>query len=154
MSNSLRLAKYRSPFSIEQSTNEWLIVERFGSNGEFITISDAGAIVGSPDAAPDGITPSNSMHGVLLRETDDEAVFLLARHLTDEASVEGRFFPADGYARLSRINGQLTLEASGRHAHQESGGQLQDVPDPQVGDGMAWHFDAKQVQWSGQEGSP
>jgi hypothetical protein len=155
MFNELGLATYASPGSIQRREKEWLIVTRSAS-GETLTISDAGGITGAPTTAPDNLEPENTMFGLLLREDHAEATFLLVRHLPLNTSVPGRFFPVDGYAVVDNSGGVINLKASGRHAHSEGtvDGQpvLYDVPLPAPGAGMAWHFDAKQVVWTGQTG--
>jgi hypothetical protein len=153
MSNSLGMASYMTPATVQGRGREWLIVARSG-DGKYIEISDSGEIVGEGLSAPDEITPNNTMFGILLREAESEAVFLLVRHLPFSASVTGRFFPVDGYVSIVRSEGNLGLHASGRHAHSEGNingtDVLYDIPFPAPGAGRAWHFDAKYVPWGGE----
>lgn len=147
MHNILALAPYERPDNRGGPLIEWLVVERSGADGERLTISDAGSAPSTaPADAPSGLTPNNTMYGLLLHENEigDDAVFLLARHLPAGVTVEGSFFPADGYARLSSYCFGLQLRAAGRHAHDGAG---QDIPDPAPGEGLSWHFDAKRVRW-------
>ncbi len=136
MHNTIRIApSYDRPDLTNPPGNEWLIVERSGADGEVLTISDAGPILGTA-TAPDGLSENNSMFGVLLHENEigNDAVFVLARHLPVGGTVPGSFFPADGYARVSETCAGLHLRAAGRHAHDAAG---DDIPDPAPGQGFS-----------------
>lgn len=151
MYNTIAMASYDRPDLTNPPGSEWLIVERSGADGEFLTISDAGYVGDPPPAsAPAGIVENNSMCGVLLHEDEsgEDAVFLLVRHLPPGGSVPGSFFPADGYARMSHTCAGVLLRAAGRHAHDSSG---DDIPNPGPGEGFSWHFDAEKVSWAGEE---
>ena len=146
--NELGLAfDYFNPHLINLILYEWLIVERSGPNGEKLTISDAGtAPTTRPPDAPDDLSPINSMFGILLYESADknEATFLLVRHLPSGESVPGSFFPVDGCVSLVKDCGVI-MRTAGRHAHDSDGN---DIPNPTVGLGMAWHFKASKVNWA------
>lgn len=152
MYNKLGLAKYESPAVLTSNAAEWLIVT-LSPTGDIITISDAGAAPAEePPAAPDSLLPNNTITGILIREGGDTGgTFILVRHLPDNMSVAGTFFPADGYAKLYTDGSRIFLEASGRHAHSigEHNGApvLHDCPLPAPGDtkALAWHFDAHNV---------
>ena len=154
MHNTIAMATYDRPDLTNPPGNEWLIVERSGADGEVLTISDAGGAPETPPAAaPDGLVENNSMFGVLLHENeiDNDAVFLLVRHLPASGSVPGSFFPADGYARVSETCSGLHLRSAGRHAHDGAGN---DIPDPGPGQGFSWHFDAWRRVWSNEVFTP
>ena len=147
MHNTIAIASYDRPDLTNPPGHEWLIVERSGTDGEVLTISDAGGAPAAPPAtAPAGLTENNSMYGVLLYENEhgNDAVFLLVRHLPAGGSVPGDFFPADGCARVSETCGGLHLRTAGRHAHDGDGN---DIPDPAPNQGFSWHFDAWRVNW-------
>jgi hypothetical protein len=160
MGNEIHTGNYDPPKLLPtNSGTEWLIVRRFGEQGQFIEISDTTsngqpAVFQRPmpSAAPEGLQPNNSMLGLLLREHGDtQATFLLSRRNVDKLGLSGRFFPADGYCELSVKEGRWVISASGRHAHVAEGEHKgQDIPDPKDGEGMSWHFDATSVYWSHQ----
>ena len=149
MHNAIAMAGYFTPHNILNSGHEWLIVERSGSEGDILTISDAGGATSVPPTdAPASLSENNSMYGILLYEEEREAVFLLVRHLPAGGIVPGSFFPADGCAILTEECNGFFMRASGRHAHDATGN---DIPNPPVGGpGFAWHFDAKRVNWVNQ----
>ncbi len=146
MHNEIGIAPdYFRPHVITIISHEWLIVERYGTEGEMLTISDAGSSPSTaPSQAPAGLSPNNTMFGVLLHEdsANNEAVFLMVRHLPTGESVPGSFFPVDGCVRI--VDCGMVMRTGGRHAHNAGG---EDNPDPSPGQGFAWHFNAKRVRW-------
>jgi len=160
MGNEIHTGRYDPPklLPTERDT-EWLIVRRFGEQGQFIEISDT-TLDGKPASyerpmpatAPAGLQANNSMLGLLVREHGDErATFLLARRNVDDLPVSGTFFPVDGYCELAVKEGRWVISASGRHAHVMEGKHKgQDIPDPKGDEGRSWHFDAMSAYWSHQ----
>lgn len=157
MLNTLRIGPYDFPYRTNPPTSEWLIASRGGPDGAYLTISDTANSVG-PDTktAPPELEPQNSIVGVLAEEADGTAEFLWLRHLPSGVSVPGRFFPADGVARLSYADGAFGLRAFGRHAHSAgtsgTGQVLHDIPHPAPNSDGAinWHFLAEERPWKPQ----
>jgi hypothetical protein len=153
MMNQLRLAPYYDPLAVSSPTPEWLIVERMGST---LTISDTQrATDGSDTEAPVALTANNTLVGVLIETSDEIDTFLFMRHLPPPLQTAGGFFPADGYARLSRVReDRLALSAHGRHAllPETRNGQsvLVDMglPSPSAPEARTWHFDAVELPWA------
>ncbi|MEM6550285.1 MAG: hypothetical protein AAF713_21485 [Pseudomonadota bacterium] len=154
MLNSLRIGPYEQPYRANAPTAEWLIASRGGPDEAYLTISDTATPVG-PDtaAAPRDLAPQNSILCVLAENADSVAEFLMLRHRPAAVAVPGRFFPADGAARLTERDGTLSLSAFGRHAHSAgtSGGRavLHDIPDPapNASGAITWHFQAVERPW-------
>jgi hypothetical protein len=159
MANDLGRAPYEMPNKIVERGQEWLIVSRFGPDGEYLSISEAGAIAGGAAEVPAGIRPVNSILGILANcdEGTQTAEFLLTRNLPDGITVAGTFFPAEGFARLTKDTETVRLHACGRHAHSRGSAEgrevLRDVPNPAPGtrSGQAWQFDARRVPWSAEK---
>ena len=57
MANRLALAPYEQPGAPFRNVKEWLIVKRWGENGAFVSISDAGGVSEFPAEAPADIAP-------------------------------------------------------------------------------------------------
>lgn len=160
MRNALRVGPYGMPHATTRSTQEWLIVERLGDEGEIIRISDASAqSAANGHDAPDALVVNNTIIGLLAERDFDaraSAQFLLIRHFEHAADLEGIFFPADGFALLTGGANEIGLRAFGRHAH--STGQIgghtvyfdTPHPAPQSASALNWHFDAIQVPWINQ----
>ena len=102
--------------------------------------------------APDGLGPNNTIVGLYAATERNSGVdvFQLVRHLPNGMETSGRFFPADGYARVFENGNGLQLEAHGRHFHsvETRNGDVAFIdagtPEPQLGAGRNWHFDAEQ----------
>lgn len=97
------------------SIAEWLIVARWGAQGEYLslgrTFRDA-----RRGAAPINLAPVWTVVGRLLRlPPAGHASFLLTAAPPAEA-VAGAFAPAEGHVRLSGRPGALRLFAEGMHA--------------------------------------
>lgn len=163
MSNNIHTGDYDPPeLDPARSGYEWLIVRRWGERGQYLEISDAGAIAAQgsgpgdeavpplPGRAPENLTANNSMLGLMVRSHGDTgAVFLLVRRNVDHQPLGGAFFPVDGYAELMRDGPGWRLRASGRHAHTAN---REDIPNPEnEGHAMSWHFDAVSVYWQHQQ---
>lgn len=176
MRGSFSLAPYGTPFragggaGTGQAQTTWLIVCRWGQEGEYLSIARAEG----PDQPlpPLGLRPQATFLGLRLAETrsriangqgngqDGQAgegpSFLLVRHLPPGVSVAGVFHPTDGIARLTGPAGALRLDAAGRYAHLRGESQhaeiRADVPDPPEGaaEAMAWSLDARRLPWIGE----
>jgi hypothetical protein len=153
----IELAPYDEPMHRLGSSTEWLIVSRWGGNGEFLSLSRTG-VVRDGIAAPDGLQPRTTFVGILLPALDVPEVsgFLMVRHMPPGITVAGTFAPSDGYARLSFTETALTLAAAGRYAHSRGGYEgrrmLHDIPDPppQAASAFAWRVTATRRPWSGE----
>ena len=156
MAATISIARYATPSEILRPIRRWTIVSRFGPENEYLTLSTAAAIQPGQTEAPIGLSPTNTVFGILLSETESESMFLLLRHLPRGVNIAGTFFPAEGYAQLGGSFDQLHIRIGGRHAH--SHGRLNtqdiryDVPVPAPGSkwAMAWHVDAVHRPWSGE----
>ena len=100
------------------SYGEWIIVSRFGANGEYITISLTATIAGAsldPDALPPlGIAPVITFFGCIIHRVPNEPIrFLLAQHLPSGMLVAGKFRPCKGTADLSPTAAGISLQACG-----------------------------------------
>lgn len=155
MLNVLRIGPYDAPHRTNAPTNEWLIATLGGPENKYLTISDTSATVGqATDRAPTELSEQNSIVAVLAEDDGGTLQFLMVRHLPDGLSVQGRFFPADGAASLSRQEDVLQLRAFGRHAHSRGTlgdqGILHDIPDPapNAEGAINWHFSAEERPWT------
>ncbi|TYC51316.1 hypothetical protein FMN50_22515 [Rhodobacterales bacterium] len=157
MFNRLGLGPYFQPARIETDLEEWLIVERFGRNGEYLVVSTAGTEQDPASfQAPPDLVEHKSMLGILIDiALDGEgATFLFTRNLVGNQVVKGSFFPADGYVTLERHQSGIRLTAAGRHAHDISSGPrgpvFKHIPEPTPaaeGEARNWHFDAVMRPW-------
>lgn len=160
MFNQLRLGPYDAPHVSAAPNQEWLIVERSGADGEYLLVSDGRSDAEVDDGpAPADLVPGNTLVALLAKTkagTDPIVQFIFVRHPPVGLVVGGTFFPADGFAEIVEINGELRLSAVGRHFHTrgECCGDvvLHDVcdPAPGAGGGVNWHFDAEQRPWPAQ----
>jgi hypothetical protein len=157
MAADIARSDYAKPTLIRSRSREWLIACRWGSDGEYLSIAMAGAILDPGLAAPDAIAPVHSLFGVLVAESETEAAstFLLVRQLPVPIELAGTFFPADGYALLQQRE-TISLVSKTRYSH--SCGWLdgreirKDIPDPapSSAEAMAWHVEAKRCNWIGE----
>ncbi len=153
MFNRLGVGPYEHPGTIDRSSEEWLIVER---RDLFLKIS-RGSLPASPACleAPEDITVDNTLFGQFVESNSDtnEDVFLLTRGAARRSGRSKNFFPASGYARLSKMAGKIKLAAHGRQF-------LRTEPIPARGatslmspqleqetKSFNWHFDAIQYYW-------
>ncbi|MDB5373181.1 MAG: hypothetical protein JWP04_1823 [Belnapia sp.] len=166
-------APYGTPFRHGQAQATWLIVCRWGMEGEYLSIAQAEG----PDQPlpPLGLRPQATFFGLRLAEArvqmgegqmgegqmgegqmGEGPSFLLVRHLPPGVTVAGVFHPTDGIARLTGPAGALRLEAAGRYAHLRGESQQAevraDVPDPPEGapEAMAWSLGARRLPWLGE----
>jgi hypothetical protein len=158
MAADIARSDYAKPTLIRSRSREWLIACRWGPDGEYLSIATAGAILGASGAvAPGAIAPIHSLFGVLVSESEKDAVstFLLVRQLPIPIGLAGTFFPADGYASLQQRE-TITLVSKARYSH--SCGWLdgreirKDIPDPAPSsvEAMAWHIEARRCSWIGE----
>lgn len=152
----IELAPYDEPMHRVSTRTEWLIVSRWGGNGEFLSLSRTGVMRDSL-TAPDGLQPRTTFLGILLPPVAAEAdSFLMVRHLPAGILVAGAFAPSDGYARLAAGDSPLSLTAAGRYAHSRGAYQgqrmLHDIPHPppHAASAFAWHVTAVRRPWSGE----
>jgi hypothetical protein len=157
MRASLAEAPYHVPHRQGLPHAEWLILCRWGGEGEFLTIAEAGPAEGPADAPPPlGLRPRTTFLGLRLAGGGEGENFLLARHLPAGMTVAGIFQPSDGIARLCGPASALRLEAAGRSAFrrglEEAGEVRTDVPDPSLGgaDAFAWRMEAWRAPWLGE----
>ena len=156
MAAKFQFADYERPTRIVRRVKRWLIVSRLGADGEHITVSDTGVPVEDVGAAPIGLSPTNTLVGVLVsRARNGDCTFLFGRQRPEALLIAGTFFPADGYVRLQARNDVLRLSAEGRHAHsrgRRDGKEiLHDVahPAPDAELAQAWRIKAIRRPWQG-----
>jgi hypothetical protein len=158
MAADIARSDYAKPNLIRSRSREWLIVCRWGPDGEYLSVATAGGILNPVGlAAPEAITPIYSLFGMLTSESEIEAAstFLLVRQLPVKIELAGTFFPADGYVLL-RQHGPIRLVCEIRYSH--SCGRLdgkevrKDIPDPapSSAEAMVWHIEATQRNWIGE----
>ncbi len=119
------------------SVFEWIIVSRWGSAGEYLSIGWTSQPVASKQA-PINLTPRHSVLGIRRERTINPtpATFVLIDALPDRISVAGEFLPAEGYVRLHGKDARLRLRSMGR-------GLVPGVrPD--------WHIAATRAGWIGE----
>ncbi len=157
MRGSLCTGPYDAPHRQGTAWPEWLILCRWGAEGEFLTIARAGPAEGPPEAEPPmGLRPRTTLLGLRLVGVAGGEDFLLARHLPEGVTVAGTFQPSDGIVRLLGPAGALRLDAAGRSAFRrapgEAGEALVDLPEPAPGaaDSLSWRMEGRRVPWLGE----
>ena len=118
-------------------TQEWLIVSRWGTGGEHLSMAWT-ALTAVAGDAPIGLMPRQTALAIQdggacsgLRTT-----FRLASALPDRLSVAGAFVPAQGYIRLYGEGPRLHIRSEGTCTR--SG-----IRDP-------WHIEADRASWIGE----
>ena len=93
---------------------EWLIVSRWGTEGEHLSIGWTSQPA-LPGEAPMHLTPNKTSLATLPPDMAAEtpATFQLAPSLPDQISVAGEFVPAEGYARLFGTGPNLRVRLKG-----------------------------------------
>jgi hypothetical protein len=155
MRGVVTICQYDRPTAGLRTTPQWLIVSRWGADGEFLTVSSAGTIGADEPRPPAALSPHNTLVGLLLSEDEEEreTTFLLVRRFPAGITVAGTFFPADGYARVFGPLEQLRMVSEGRHAHSRGvrGGTvvINDVPDPapDAPGTLSWHIRSERQRW-------
>lgn len=157
MRAAFAFAPYAAPYRTGGPHREWLVVSRWGVEGEYLSIARAGEAACDASRAPDGLRPQATFLGLRLADpTAEISTFLLLRHLPPGVTVAGVFHPSDGIARLIGPAGALRLEAAGRYAHlrgEHQGEEVRaDVPDPPEGapEATAWSLAAARLPWIGE----
>lgn len=157
MRASLGRAPYDAPHRAGLRHAGWLILCRWGAEGEFLTIAEAGPAEGPADAPPPlGLRPCTTFLGLRLAGGGEGENFLLTRHLPAGMTVAGIFQPSDGIARLFGPASALRLEAAGRSAFRrglgEAGEVRIDAPDPSLGgaEAFAWRMEGWRAPWLGE----
>jgi hypothetical protein len=111
------------------TSNEWLIVARWGRDGEYLTVSRTGMGRGAGSTAPINLAPTTTCIGMLTPYGDEYGgdehghdmhgssvsdLFTLTRHLPEGVTVAGVFTPAEGFIRLRGPVEAMLLTASAR----------------------------------------
>jgi hypothetical protein len=151
------ISEYGRPTVIHRKSREWIVVSRWGEEGEYLSISTAGECVENTESAPSGLKPRKTLLGLLVSESSSEpsSTFLLVRQRPRPVQLAGVFFPAEGFAHLQGPAGSLRLSVRARYSHSrgfENGREiLKDVPDPAPAspEAMAWLVDAERRSWIG-----
>ena len=157
MAASSAFSEYGRPTAVHRRRREWIVVSRWGEEGEFLSVSTAGECLDGMELAPGGLKPHNTLLGLLVPDASEgpSSTFLLVRQPPWPLRLAGVFFPAEGYARLEGPAGKLKLSARVRYSHSrgfEDGREiLKDVPDPAPAapEAMAWLIDAERRPWIG-----
>lgn len=115
---------------------EWIIVSRWGTAGEYLSIAWT-SLRANRGEAPIDLTPRQAVLAVRREQSKkwSPATFLLATSLPDEITVAGDFMPAEGYARLYGKDAGLRLRSEGWSAAPEQ---------------RAWHVEATRQPWIGE----
>ena len=144
MCNKISFGTYLEPWENRQG-GEFLIIERLGEKGEFLLISDTNYNMECKNREiPSDIKHKNTMLCILLKELENEAYFLMVRRNDYGLEIPGKYYPVDGFAKISTKEDKIELMAGGRHIHSFPDGG--DVPYYDViGGGMSWIFEAKEV---------
>jgi hypothetical protein len=117
---------------------EWVIVSRWGSGGDYLSIARTFVAAAEGETAPIQLTPRLTVLALLLRLPPAAArpAFLFAQALPDRVSLAGTFMPAEGYVRLLGRRDTPRLHAEGRCLAQ--------------GGHSAWRVDGVRVSWFGE----
>lgn len=158
MAADLAFGDYDKPATAAMRQAEWIIVSTWGRSGDYLSLSRTNTPVADPIAAPPGLQPAVTHLGILLGPgvDDSESEYLLVRHRPPDVPVGGVFHPSDGFVRVLRQSGTLSVIARGRYAHCHGVWEGQpivcDVPNPAPGSGMAhaWGLTAIRRPWIGE----
>jgi hypothetical protein len=116
---------------------EWIVVSRWGNDGEHLLISWT-SLSASSGKAPFRLAP----HRTALATAPDRSTgvapvtFLLTPLLPEGVLVTGEFLPARGYVKLFGTRPNLRVQSVGRGLN----------PNLQSG----WRMDARRVEWFGE----
>ena len=160
MAGGLTFGSYDCPVTVGSCQSEWIIVSSWSQGGDFLSVSRTNTPARRLGPAPRGLQPNLTHLGILLSHTvtpdQEETEYLLLRHQPQDVSVGGIFYPSDGYVRIVRKSGSLSLIARGRFAHCHGSAEgrsiVRDIPDPPPGydKARAWHLTAVQRPWIGE----
>ena len=94
---------------------EWIIVSRWGTHGEYVTIGWT-SFPASDSVAPIQLTPYQTALAVREKRSANRtpATFRLAPSLPGQMRVAGTFVPAEGYVRLFGNGSTLGLQSEGQ----------------------------------------
>jgi len=143
MCNKISVGTYLKPWENRQG-GEFLIVERLGEKGEFLLVSDTNIQGDCKDReVPNTIKNNQTMLCILVKEFENEAYFMMVRKNDYGLNIPGKYYPVDGFAKISFLNQKIELIDGGRHIHDNNGN---DIPyySPE-NQGMSWIFEAKEV---------
>ena len=166
MAAEIGTARPCQPQQRRETSNEWLIVARWGRDGEYLTMSRTGMGRGAGTTAPISLAPTTTCIGVLTPNRDDlggdtqgssvSDLFTLTRYLPDGVTVAGVFAPADGFIRLRGPVEAMLLTASARDpgsrtipvdaAERTALGGLGDCADL----ASTWNIRASRQPWDGE----
>jgi hypothetical protein len=160
----LTFGGYDNPVTVGSARSEWVIVSCWGANGEYLSLSLTNTRANRLGSAPPGLQPAVTHLGILLARNSlskrEEAEYLLMRHRPDDVPVGGIFHPSDGYVRVVREDGDVTVVARGRYAHSYGTWQGQQIvhdichPAPGYENARAWHMTAVRRPWIGEFSKP
>jgi hypothetical protein len=117
--------------------SEWVIVSRWGTHGENLSIGWT-ALPASEGDAPIGLVPRQTAFAVRRERSSmwTPATFRLAALLPDRVPVAGVFVPAQGYVRLYGSGSNLRLRSEGQGL--------------QPGLRADWNIEAARAVWIGE----
>src|SRR5882672_2116535 len=95
MCAEIGFSDYARPAPIRARSREWIVVSRWGGEGEYLSVSTAGLCAQDTNAAPGGLKPCKTLLGLLVSESEDEptSTFLLVRQPLRSVHLAGTFFP-------------------------------------------------------------
>jgi hypothetical protein len=117
---------------------EWIIVSRWGSLGEHLSVGRTKTAALAGMSAPIELAPCQTALAGLLRlpPISEASTFLFAQLLPASLSVAGDFTPLEGYVQLRGGGGRLRLLAEGRYVARALR--------------TAWRVEAVQAAWIGE----
>lgn len=116
---------------------EWIIVSRWGANGDHLSISRTFVQADRDKKPPLQLTPCWTMLGRLKLPSDGvRPVFLFSAVRPAPVALTGVFTPAEGFVRLSGRRDAPRLHAEGRYLEQCGRSR--------------WRLDASRVPWFGE----
>jgi hypothetical protein len=121
-----------------QPWHEWIIVSRWGPEGQYFSIGRTRVLVVPDETAPIHLAPAQTAMAGLLRlpPASGAPTFLFVQRRPASVSVAGEFAPVEGYVRLHGLATALRLCAEGRC-----------VTHPNR---SAWRIEADRVAWIGE----
>lgn len=160
MAANLTFGSYDSPVTVGACQSQWIIVSSWGASGDYLSLSLTHSEATDLASAPKSLQPAITHLGILLAHSivagREETEYLLIRHQPADVTVAGVFYPTDGYVRILRQDGDVTLVGHGRYAHCYGTWQGQLVardisdPAPDYEKARAWHLTAVRRSWIGE----
>ena len=119
------------------SLYEWLIVSRWGTEGNYLSIAWT-SLPARPGEAPIDLMPRQTALAIRREQSAAwaPATFLLASSLPEGVTVAGDFVPAEGYVRLYGKGAKLRARSEGQCLRPELR--------------AAWHVEATRARWIGE----